>query len=650
MTGYRRGLWIVLLTLALPASVMAEPAGAANAVHHTVKIDVDPAKGRARVHDVLAIDGSGEIVLRLSRAFTLDSVRLNGDRIKVGRDDETVTLDLGASRRHTLELVYIGGASPFLDPEGGLFEPSWLAHPDDRLATWTAEVRTPADQKAVMAGKLSFETDDEKGYTAGFENATPGPPPVLITGPFRIREKIANGVRIRTYFHAELAPLAEDYLEHTARYIAYYADKVGPYPYPGFSIISGPAPVGWGLPGMTYMGRRVLKLPFIRYTSLPHEVLHNWWGNAVEVDYGKGNWAEGLTTYMADHAMAEAVRPGGGAAKRMEWLRNYAALPPERDRAVSQFRSKTHDASQVVGYGKTAFVFHMLNTLLGADAFDKALRRFNRKNHLKTADWGDIQAAFESESGQDLEAFFDAWVERPGAPDLQIRDAVAEGHDVKLVLEQAQDGPVYPLHVSVALETRDEGKIVNERHAVTMTAKRQSFAFNAKAPVTKLAVDPDVDVFRRLNLGEIPPILRDVTLDPDTRLVELGDIKLRERARDLAHALLQARLRMLSGDDDARTFIVAGPQELVRAYIAEKDLPPTPQDVDGKGDARAWMARSSDGRTWLFVEADTPAAFEGLIRVLPHYKRRSYVVMERGRTLNKGTWTPQTGPLTVRFD
>ena len=39
--------------------------------------------------------------------------------------------------------------------------------------------------------------------------------------------------------------------------------------------------------------------------SLAHEVLHAWWGNAVAVDYERGNWSEALTTFMADYALAE---------------------------------------------------------------------------------------------------------------------------------------------------------------------------------------------------------------------------------------------------------------------------------------------------------------------------------------------------------
>jgi hypothetical protein len=54
------------------------------------------------------------------------------------------------------------------------------------------------------------------------------------------------------------------------------------------------------MPSFTLLGSRVIRLPFILYSSYPHEILHNWWGNSVYVDYARGNWSEGLTSYLAE--------------------------------------------------------------------------------------------------------------------------------------------------------------------------------------------------------------------------------------------------------------------------------------------------------------------------------------------------------------
>ena len=59
------------------------------------------------------------------------------------------------------------------------------------------------------------------------------------------------------------------------------------------------------MPTFTLLGPQVIRFPFIINSSYPHEILHNWWGNSVFVDYDTGNWCEGLTAYMADHLIQE---------------------------------------------------------------------------------------------------------------------------------------------------------------------------------------------------------------------------------------------------------------------------------------------------------------------------------------------------------
>ena len=172
------------------------------------------------------------------------------------------------------------------------------------------------------------------------------------------------------------------------------------------------------MPTLTYLGAQVIRLPFIRDTSLGHEVLHNWWGNGVYVDYARGNWAEGLTTFMADYAYKE--RASGAAAREMRhgWLRDYAALPAGMDKPLAAFTSRTHSASAAVGYGKAAMLFYMVREKIGTDAFDRAIRAFYRDYRFKRASWAELEAAFSKASGQPLGPFFETWLtahRRPAA-------------------------------------------------------------------------------------------------------------------------------------------------------------------------------------------------------------------------------------------
>src|SRR5690625_7493030 len=91
------------------------------------------------------------------------------------------------------------------------------------------------------------------------------------------------------------------------------------------------------MPSFTLLGPQIIRFPFILHSSYPHELLHNWWGNGVCVDFDTGNWCEGLTAYMADHLIAE--QRGEGADYRRDILQDYSDyVTPENEFPLSDFQ------------------------------------------------------------------------------------------------------------------------------------------------------------------------------------------------------------------------------------------------------------------------------------------------------------------------
>jgi len=629
------------------ATAFAIPAAAQTPVQHAVQVDLSPTQSHMSVTDTITLTGTGETVFTLPARFTVDALTIDARRQPRQRQNDTLTVDLGPPGRHTVILRYRAQGQPLPGRDGGLIDGSWLAQAPHAETTWVIEGKISPGQKFILPGRLISERTTADGYRATFESTTPDTAPTLITGPFEVREKWLGKIRLRTYFHPELAPLADVYLADTARYLRTYIDQIGAYPYEQFAIVSGPDAVGWGLAGLTYIGRKVLALPFIRSTSLPHEILHNWWGNAVRVDYARGNWAEGLTTYLTDFTRGQEVR--------RQWLRDYAALPAIRDQPLSSFRAKTHDGAQIIGYGKSAFVFHMLKVRWGAAVFQRAIRRFQRDNAWKIAGWADIQGAFESETGQDLSAFFDPWITRTGAPQLSLFDATRVANRVTFSVAQVQPGAAYPLDLNVKIDTA----LGRQRRTVRLTKKSQRFTLVLPEPATALRVDPDADIFRRLNRTEMPPIVRDITLNPRTQLVALGAAQMRPLAQRLADTLTQSEVPQSPPSlaiTETTPVILVGPPRSVRDFLKANGWSAPRAEMRPRGDARAWVQRSQNGRAVLAVEVSSPSALEAMIRVLPHYKRRSFVIMEKGQTIAKGTWPVANGPgseaadpLSVRF-
>jgi hypothetical protein len=463
-----------------------------------------------------------------------------------------------------------------------------------------------------------------------------------MAGPYEVREKFASlgdgrRVRLRTYFFADLAPLAEGYLDDSARYLARYDRAIGAYPFSEFSVVASPLPSGFGMPTLTYIGAAVLKLPFIRATSLGHEVLHNWWGNGVLVDYARGNWSEGLTTFMADYAYKEDESAQAARDMRLSWLRDLAALAGEAQRPLAAFRSRAHGADAVVGYGKSAMLFFMLRDAIGEEAFARGIRRFWQERRFEAASWDDLRAALEQASGRELRAFFAQWLERAGAPSVRIVSSHFEKGLLQVNLEQA--APAYALRLPIQLlfEKGPQTRWVElQREKETVHLKL------AEAP-RAVRLDPELRVYRRLERDELPPILRQWFVARSPAVLFASSRKI---GQDLAQRLLESPYREVDKVEGEAVLIV-GLHEAVDAALERLGLPPRPAMLAGKGTAQVWTVQGVQTPVAV-VSARDEAALAALLRPLPHYGSQSWLAFDGARVLERGAWPPAARTVPVR--
>jgi len=648
------------IALCLALAQQAGAAGRALEVSHDLDVRLDPRTRALRVSDALALKGSGPVEVGLDARMRIEQADLDGRPLGEGRLRGGVRIfDLSLSGAHRLTLRYTGELAPLaetdhrgtlgaLEPmasERGSFLPAgsgWYPMVGDAPIRYRLTLRLPAGQRGLVAGRQLDESDGEAGYRAvyAFDDPTEGID--LMAGPYVVasREVQVAGkrVRLRTWFHPEIADLSAAYLDATARYVELYSARLGPYPFDAFGVVSSPLPTGFGMPTLTYLGVDVLKLPFIRATSLGHEVLHNWWGNGVYVDYAAGNWAEGLTTFMADYAYKEAESAEAARAMRLDWLRDFAAIPADQDTPLRNFTSRTHGMSQIVGYNKAAFVFFMLRARIGEDAFDRGLRLIWERKRFQRAGWDDLRHAFEQSSGQDLDGFFSQWLTRRGAPAVRIERAQRVGADLKV--ELTQDTPAYAIDIPVELTTSNGVR----RETVRLSAPRQSFVLRGARDAESVALDPDLQVFRLLDEAEMPPILRNAMVDRSTRLqVASDDAAFAAAARELAQSLLD---HAPAEGDGAGPLMLVAPLEGIDALLKTCGLPPAPRQVQAPGSAKVWIVRDARGTT-LIIAARDAAALSALRRGLPHYGKQSWLVFEGGRATARGSWPVQAQRVQV---
>ncbi len=276
---------------------------------------------------------------------------------------------------------------------------------------------------SVSQGARKQNEDRDGKHYDQWSAPTPTEEIYVIGAEFTQYELPIGNVTAMAYLRTPDDAMANKYLTTTAQYMEMYRQMLGPYPYTKFALVENFWETGYGMPSFTLLGSQIIRFPFILHSSYPHELLHNWWGNSVYIDFDTGNWAEGLTAYMADHLVAE--QRGTGAEYRRSTLQRYTSyVDASTDFPLRDFVGRTDGPTEAVGYGKTSMVFDMLREQVGDENFVRSFQRFYRNNKYAVGTWDDIRTAFEDTTDKDLKPFFEQWYREflePGeAPYAQI--------------------------------------------------------------------------------------------------------------------------------------------------------------------------------------------------------------------------------------
>jgi len=492
----------------------------------------------------------------------------------------------------------------------------------------------------------------------------------FVAGPWELREREHRGVAVQTFTYADTdSALCERYLGATSRYLDLYEERIGPYPFAKFAMVENFWQTGYGMPSFTLLGYRVIRLPFIVDTSYGHEILHNWWGNGVFVDFEEGNWCEGLTVYGADYLYKKLQSEEAAREYRLNALASYLdyVSGPE-DMPLTQFRSRHDFASQAIGYSKSMMVIHELYRRAGEERFWQALQRFYRDNMWKRASWDDLLNAFAQTAGLDVEAFRRSWIERSGAPKIFLEEArltkPAGAWQVQATLSQepSQDGgEPYDLIVPVRLEW--EGG--DSTWMVPMNTVRMEWTMHLPHKPGRIWIDPGFDMMRRISPSEVPATLSR-TLGSDTLTVVI--------AAGLDPDLDQAYRELAADWAGGQTLVMMNEADLDKGWAPATSVWFLGLGARAKGEAgklpevvrsgRTWAIAGQDwpeehgavitgaldeSNSWSLMDARDPAQIAALGRKVPHYGKYSYLVFDGDTAVGKGVWTETDSPLVQRF-
>ncbi|HRK07940.1 MAG TPA: M1 family aminopeptidase [Pseudobdellovibrionaceae bacterium] len=556
-----------------------------------------------------------------------------------------------------------GDSTGFINERGAVMfgASAWYPKPLDPHRA-NLSLRLPAHWRAHAVGLRAEQQLSPSEIQISFNEALPQDGFDVVAGEFHVTEVQHGSLRVSVWLKTADPALAQSFLQQLPAYIDHFSKSIGDYPYGSFAVIENSWETGYGMPSFTLLGPSVMRLPFILTSSLPHEVLHNWWGNSVYVDESGGNWCEGLTTYMADHWQREIA--GDAAEYRRQTLSDYMDyVISGKDFPLRRFRGRHSSATQAIGYGKGMMLFHMLRVKLGDSAFQQGLKKFYRDQLGRRASWEDLRLAFESVTSKDLREFFAHWLDGLGAVNLSA-SAPRRVSDREVCL-QLQSTSFTSLDVPVKLRLQS-GK-TERRIQPLATSGAQEICWSAIEAIRGVDVDGDFEMFRTLTDAERPPALSALfaskSIDVISSLSVANATGFVGELSNLIEAEIDLRPAPVPGATitprPGRSILLVGEsadfENLFAAWLKPYGVSFTANEVIANGQSFEkakhsffFAARDPQGQTWVWVRA---AQTRDLARRFVRYGRQGAVALESGSKVVplKISWPILQSPLSFDF-
>ena len=226
---------------------------------------------------------------------------------------------------------------------------------------------------------------------------------------------------------------------------------------------------------------------------IAHEYFHNWSGNRVTCrDWFQITLKEGLTVFRDQGFTEDVTDPGVARINEVNILREHQftedsgplshPIRPEEYIEINNFYT-------VTVYNKGAEIIRMIKTIIGHEAFHKAMDEYFQRFDGNAVTTDDFVAVMEEVSGVDLTQF-KRWYYQNGTPVITVvgsYDSAAKQYT--LVLKQRcpaqgqDDKKEFVIPVRCALYTRDGRKLdvtagSMRDDVMLLTKSEQSFVFN----------------------------------------------------------------------------------------------------------------------------------------------------------------------------
>ncbi|HEY4611959.1 MAG TPA: M1 family aminopeptidase [Bacteroidota bacterium] len=311
----------------------------------------------------------------------------------------------------------------------------------------------------------------------------------------------AGDVQIRCLYTARGEEAARLILATTVDAVNFYRQFLGFYPtesitiVPGFDFPAGGYPIATALAAVHGQERFSERPPIHWQWITAHEIGHMYWGEYVlDNDYPL-SW---LTIGLGIYTDREFIR-----SKKLS-LEKYDELMKRYSESVLKYLNTTVDLTpeqvdeleidynNVVVHGKGYGIISALATVVGKESFERILRRTQQEYGGKRLDSFSFRALCESESGQDLEWFFDQWLRSNKYLSYEIisKESVKQGATYRSTVKVKRVGTLsMPVIVGAYFQDGSHQLGLTDRLLET-----NILSFESASPLMEVQLDPNKEL------------------------------------------------------------------------------------------------------------------------------------------------------------
>ncbi|MGH7571424.1 MAG: M1 family metallopeptidase [Gemmatimonadota bacterium] len=496
----KRASLIILLVLIGP-----RPAWSQESAWETTRLDLDvslfPEEARLEGGATLRLRpveaAASRLEIQVGEAIAIDLVKLiDPERIATIEMDSSATKAVLSFDRPVAEgeeiqvgvsFVSVGRGFQMVVDSAAAFASwarTWYPIADSYRAPGMTTISMPAGWRSVASGERINRTIEDG---RAIETWTSDKPLArsFAAADYTVVVDEAGGSSIGVYLlsHRERA---DEFVTVLADVMKALEARFGPYPYTSYALAEIPLELAeWT--GSSEQGFFMARADALDGPAdlplLAHELSHGWWGNwARAVEPGALMTGEALAQYGAVLAI-EALEGPGAAVEFLRFSREgYNPIQSAKGFWAMKLAGLDAPLAELSGGGwqhnladsKGHWVYHMIRRRLGDERFFGTLRTVLEVHGGGTLSLPELREALLRASPPDsgLEAFLAQWLDRAGAPVLDVRWEDASTDDryaAAITIRQRTEEP-YRLRFPIGVESA-AGVRVHEVELVETTTR-----------------------------------------------------------------------------------------------------------------------------------------------------------------------------------